>query len=109
MNGPPKEDWPPKGPTNSFSSHHATATASEYIAGIRRREASRRAPKLEHLDRSDPWWYAPPDERGYESAAHHLLDLGLTPAPNHEGLRVMWKRGGSSRRAAELIAERWAA
>ena len=55
----------------------------------------------------DPWWYPPPGERGYTEAAEHLLELGLTPAPDLDGLRVMLRRGGHHRRNAEIIAERW--
>jgi len=62
-------------------------------------------PKLES-GRSDPWWYEAPTA-GYESAAIHLLALGLTPAPSPDGLRLMWKRSSHSRRAAGLIAQRW--
>jgi hypothetical protein len=49
---------------------------------------------------------AVPPTRGYEPAALYLLDLGLLPAPNLEGLREMWAAGGESRRAA-VIARRW--
>jgi hypothetical protein len=48
-----------------------------------------------------------PPTRGYEPAALYLLDLGLLPAPNLEGLREMWAAGGESRRAAQVIARRW--
>jgi hypothetical protein len=44
---------------------------------------------------------------GYADAALHLLECGLLPAPNLDGLRLMWKAGGHSRHAAQLIAERW--
>ncbi|HSS23158.1 MAG TPA: hypothetical protein VLL82_01815 [Mycobacterium sp.] len=57
--------------------------------------------------RADPWYYAPPGERGYPEAARHLLGHGLLPAPNRDGLRVMWNRGEHARQAAELIADRW--
>jgi hypothetical protein len=70
-----------------------------------RRAASWRLPVLES-GQSDPWWYAPPCA-GYEDAAAHLLELGLTPAPNREGLRQMWMHGGQRRVDAELIAELW--
>lgn len=43
----------------------------------------------------------------YESAALHLLDAGLLPAPNVTALRSMWAAGGRSRRAAHIIATRW--
>jgi hypothetical protein len=44
---------------------------------------------------------------GYADAALHLLECGLLPAPNLDGLRLMWKAGGQWRQAAQLIAERW--
>jgi hypothetical protein len=47
------------------------------------------------------------DSKGYADAALHLLESGLLPAPNLDGLRLMWKAGGQSRRAAQLIAQRW--
>ncbi|MCV7237706.1 hypothetical protein [Mycolicibacterium celeriflavum] len=64
---------------------------------------------------TDPWtcrcWN--PDEitdryvDGYRDAAQHLLDQGLTPAPNVLALRVMWRRGGDDQRLARRVAERW--
>lgn len=85
----------------------------------RRRAASRRLPVLD-CGRSDPWHYPtlsnpkhvsdlPSEwgERGYAAAAHHLIELGLTPAPNRDGLRRMWRRGGCHRRAATLVAQAW--
>jgi hypothetical protein len=44
---------------------------------------------------------------GYEDAVMHLLGCGMMPAANVDGLRLMWKRGGHSRRAAQLVAEWW--
>jgi hypothetical protein len=70
----------------------------------RRRAASQRLPVLD-CRRSDPWWHEPPTA-GYEDAAAHLLERGLTPAPDRDGLRRMW-RSGNSRRMAGLIAQRW--
>lgn len=72
----------------------------------RRRARSWRLPTLDS-GRSDPWWYPGPGERGYEDAAGHLLDHGLTPAPNLLALRSMWKAGSDSRRVAQVIVERW--
>ena len=69
-----------------------------------RRAASWRLPELGR--RSDPWWYEPPTA-GYEEAAAHLIELGLTPAPNRVGLQRMWKRGGHQRRDAKLIVACW--
>ncbi|MEB4208768.1 hypothetical protein [Mycobacterium sp. 94-17] len=57
--------------------------------------------------RSDPWHYEPPGERGYEDAAMHLWEHALLPAPNREGLRVMYRQGGASRKAALAIARAW--
>jgi hypothetical protein len=71
----------------------------------RRRAASQRLPALD-CGRSDAWYYEPPTA-GYELAAAHLLEHGLTPAPDVDGLRAMWRRGGCHRRAAGLIAQRW--
>jgi hypothetical protein len=111
-NGPPKEDRPPeiRKPINSLCSHHATPTGNDDTGSARqarrRRATSWRLPELE-CRQSDPWFYPEPGERGYAAAAHHLLELGLTPAPERDGLRLMWKLGGHCRRAAGLIAQRW--
>jgi|GEM_PF-3362371 len=73
----------------------------------RRRAAAQRLPALDS-GRADPWLPArQPGFAGYEAAAAHLLDHGLLPALNFEGLREMWAAGGESRRAAQAIAERW--
>jgi hypothetical protein len=56
---------------------------------------------------NQPYLTTTPSERGYVEAAHHLLNHGLTPAPNLPALRAMWKAGGAHRRAAQVIAERW--
>jgi hypothetical protein len=71
-----------------------------------RRTASRRLPVLDS-GRADPWHYPPPGEHGYPEAVAHLLAHGLLPAPNHAGLRAMWRAGGQSRHTAELIAQAW--
>lgn len=84
-----------------------TTSATEYIAGTaRRRAASRRLPVLK-CGRSEPWHYPEPDERGYVAAVEHLLQLGMTPAPNSDGLRAMWRRGSHHRRDAARIAQAW--
>ena len=110
MNDPPKVKRPnpvPPGPnlsTNSISSHHTTneIQGSRVADQVRaRRAASRR------IVGGDPWWYEPPGERGYPEAASHLLELGLTAAPNLPALRAMYKSGGDDRRVAEVIARRW--
>lgn len=85
-----------------------TPNATRYQRQLRlRRAASYRLHVLES-GRSDPWHYPPPT-RGYPEAAQHLLECGLTPAPNQEALQAMRKHGGRSFRAAKLIAERWEA
>ena len=114
MTGPPKKvkgRAPSQGqPSTKTISSHQTANKAQpnaYCVGLRlRRTASRR---LEVLDssRSDPWHYGVPGERGYPDAVAHLLELGLLPAPNREGLITMWRRGGHSRKVAEFVAEAW--
>jgi hypothetical protein len=90
--------------TTTTGNHHE---ADNYNLNLRiRRRASWRMPVL-HCGRSDPWWWTESDERGFDSAAAHLLELGLTPAPHRDGLRSMRRRGGRSRQNAELITQRW--
>jgi hypothetical protein len=96
----PPQDRPSHHYTNGS---HSTAIAQELP---RRRATSWRLPVLQ-CGRSDPWFYPEPGERGYAAAAHHLLELGLTPAPSLDGLRLMWKRSGNGRRMAQVVAERW--
>jgi hypothetical protein len=83
-----------------------STTSRQYVDALRRRRASYRLPALES-GRSDPWWYQPPGPRGYEQAVLHLLERGLLPAPNREGLRVIHRLGGASRNAAQHIAQAW--
>ena len=100
------EERPPKGPINSFSSHHtANPTTSDCTGARRRRDAARRLPPLS-TGRADPWRYEPPTA-GYEDAAAYLLAAGLTPAPDIDGLRAMWRRGSHHRRDAARIAQAW--
>jgi len=80
--------------------------STSYVQGLRRRRAAADGLSVLPSGKADPWTYEPPTS-GYEQAAEHLLELGLTPAPNLEGLRVMRNRGGHQRRAAETISERW--
>jgi hypothetical protein len=119
-NGPPNEvegrttphhqgDRPSTSQTNQLHSHAAadTAQSNRTCGQMRaRRAASQRLAALDS-GRSDPWWYEPPGERGYDAAAAHLLELGLTPAPNLPALRAMWKAGPESRRVAQVLAELW--
>lgn len=103
--GPPIRGGAPKGPTGS-SGHPTTPTSSNNTAIARRRRAASWRLSIPDSGRADPWHYDPPTA-GYEEAAAHLLGAGLLPAPNREGLRLMWLRGGYNRHAAELIAQRW--
>jgi hypothetical protein len=114
--GPPEKEegrtpCPGRPSTNDTSDHQDADTAAENTrrrGPLRaRRAASDQLPVLDHLGRSDPWWYEPPGARGYEDAAAHLLRAGLLPAAHREGLQLMWNRGGACRQAAEYIAERW--
>jgi hypothetical protein len=89
--------------------HHTDQVGHEPTATVRqlgaRRAASWRLPALDS-GRSDPWHYLAPTA-GYEAAALHLLAHGLTPAPNVPAMREMWKADLDSRRAVQIIAERW--
>src|SRR5271154_7187335 len=99
MSPPEREKPAPTGRPSPkcIAYRHSTAI----VQGLhRRRAASRR------IVDGDPWRYEPPTA-GYELAAAHLLELGLTPAPNVAALRVMWKTRGESQRAAWTISERW--
>jgi len=44
---------------------------------------------------------------GYSDAGQHLLDRGLTPAPNLPAMRVLWRRCGEDQRLAREISEPW--
>lgn len=108
MKGPPERESRPAGSGAAHSAGDATNTTSLRQALCRRRAASRRLPVLDN-GRADPWHYDPPTTpEGYEEAATHLLGAGLMPAPNRLGLALMWRRGGHSRQAAQLITESWA-
>jgi hypothetical protein len=83
-----------------------TACRESITAQLRRRRAaSRRLPVIDS-GHSDPWRYEP-TAAGYPQAAQHLLEHGLTPAPDSDGLRMMRRAGSEHRRAAQVIAERW--
>jgi len=73
----------------------------------RRRAASWRLPVLDSSGRPDPWHYEPSGTTGYKDAVVHLLSLGLTPAPDLLALQAMWRADAESRRAAQVVAERW--
>lgn len=79
----------------------AASESTAYVEGLhRRRAASCR------IVGGDPWRYEPPIA-GYELAAAHLCELGLTPGLDLPALRSMWKAGGEPQRLAQVIAERW--
>jgi hypothetical protein len=106
-NGAPPKKVEAGAPPQDNRTSTNNQTADNSTAQLRRRgNASRRCPVLDS-GRSDCWHYPAPGARGYEPAAHHLLELGLTPAPNRVALTAMWRRGGDDRRVAELIARRW--
>lgn len=91
------------------TSHHTGGAAPfyRYVEGLRRRRAAANLLPPSACGRRDPWWYEPPGERGYEQAAFHLLDRGLLPAADCDGLRGMHRSGGASRKAALSIAQAW--
>jgi hypothetical protein len=108
--GPPKEvegQAEAQPSINSLHRSHAgSPTAADYTR--RRRCASRRVPPLA-CGCADPWpcrCTAAP-LAAYPAAAMYLLSLGLTPAPDRDSLRTMYRRGGCHRQAAERIATAW--
>jgi len=100
---PPKTTKKPAPPQSRQSRN--SPNVNIITSRCRRRDASWRLPALES-GRFDPWHYEPPTA-GYEDAAAHLLELGLTPAPDIPALQAMWKSGRDSRAVAQLIVERW--
>lgn len=96
--------------------HHAdTAHTRDVPIGLRRRrDTAYRLPPLDCGQHRDPWLCrchdGPPSDReldAYADAAQHLMEQGLTPAPNPVAMRRMWRRGGDDLRRAVQIAERW--
>ena len=91
--------------------HHNTDTA--HATAEVRRAGALRLPPLECGHR-DPWTAShtrpEPSDRmidGYRDALQHLEALGLTGYPVLPELRMLWQRGGSDRRLAQNIAQRW--
>lgn len=91
-------------------------TAAQYVAGIRRRRAYADKASLLSCGRcTDPWTCRcreaqPINDQyvdGYRDAAKHLLAQGLTPAPNVDAMRILWRRGGDDQRIARRISELW--
>ena len=92
----------------------STTGCNHYIQQLRqRRSASARLPALDCGHR-DPWTCrhdpAPVTDQyidGFRDAALHLLASGMTPAPNLDAMRALWRRGGAERDLVRAIAERW--
>jgi hypothetical protein len=80
------------------------------VAAWKRRHAAAR--RLEPLESGlvDPWM-ARLDERPsadtYAAAARHLLEHGLTPAPDIEAMRTLWRRSQEDRELVRTISSRW--
>lgn len=111
MSPPERKRRPPaEAPFRDYSDATDSSGLPVPYAGVatwwRRSYASARMAPLDS-GRADPWHYDDEPVSGYEAAAAHLLGHGLTPAPNREGLRRMWKCGGYRRLDAETIAARW--
>jgi hypothetical protein len=108
MSPPERESRPAGNGTASNSTSPSGSHSTVYTRQLRaRRAASWRLPALDHTGLSDPWHYDASGIGNYAAAAAHLLEQGLTPAPDLEALRVMRRRGGHHRRNAETITERW--
>ena len=107
MSPPERESRPvvDRAASSPCDSRKGNAYPSDLSRQLRvRRAASWRLPG------GDPWGHREPvGERGYPQAALHLLMAGLIPAPNWPALKSMWKSSSESRRAAQIVAERWAA
>lgn len=91
-------------------------TTTSYLAGLHRRREAAADLRPMLCGCRDPWpcrHYEEPvsitDQfvDGYRDACEHLLAEGLTPAPNVDALRVMWRRGGQEQRLAMRITELW--
>lgn len=96
-------------PAGNGAESTTASGANHYIAGLRRRRAATyRLPALD-CGHADPTCRHDTPTSGYAQAAAHLLQLGLTPAPNLPALRNMWRAGGDNQRLAIQIAQRWEA
>jgi len=93
-----------KGPAR-HSQPSSDSTYADHSNRVVRQRRARRAASY-RIVHGDPWRYEP-IAAGYEAAAAHLLELGLTPAPNVPALRSMWKARGDSQRLAWTVSERW--
>lgn len=88
-------------------------TGRATLAGCKRRRAA--SPRMQPLPSGhrDPWQPWSPERLSdvqldaYATAAEHLLNLNLPPAPNIGAMRRLWRRGGAGQRLAVRIAERW--
>ena len=110
MTGPPikkvkgRREPPGRPSTTNVTSTHQSADTG-ILADTCQQLRTRHAASW-RLPGGDPWNYKPPTA-GYEAAALHLLSSGLLPAPNVPAMREMWKANTESRRAVQVIAERW--
>lgn len=88
----------------------------DVVQGLRRRRQA--ADDMRRMDCgcTDPWPCRHFDEPvmlsehrvdAYRAAALTLLESGLTPAPNVECLRALWRRGGDDRKLVRDISQRW--
>jgi hypothetical protein len=98
-NGPPKcEGRAPQDPADAKMVHQTNYTSSQHSG--QPRSLRSHSPICSRLT----------DEKitaAYQSAAEHLLGRSLLPYPDHDGLQLMWRRGGNSARAAHRIASAW--
>ena len=104
MSEPPSETGPDAVPTPepvpTQTTRHAEASRNQpsRLAPVQLRRRRRESWRVVPLGSGhaaglvDPWHYAPPSD-GYEQAALHLLECGLLPAPDRDGLRAMWAAG----------------
>jgi hypothetical protein len=100
------------GPRQEAAPKHNNLDATHNTAEVRRAGALR-LPPLDCGHR-DPWTasHARPEPSarmvdGYRDALEHLEAHGLTGSPLLPELRMLWQRGGSDRRLAQTIAQRW--
>ena len=88
----------------------------DLVVGLRRRRQA--ADDMRRMDCgcTDPWPCRHSDQTtvlsehqidAYRAAAQTLLENGLTPAPNVECLRALWRRGGKDRMLVRDISQRW--
>lgn len=106
---------PRKAATNQKNNHHHSEKSwPQYRCwDRRRRDAEHRSQPLGCGCR-DPWLHRcnpiePTEQQvsGYRDAIAHLETLGMNAAPLLPELRHLWRRGGSDRRIAQSVVQRW--